>query len=88
MLLPFVQNNEYNKCFSFQNYVFTIVFNSTMVHSLPVLMNIISNLLLRALNITESIQVWSHPFVQVSQPKALHPGVRQLQQSCPKAMLE
>lgn len=53
-----------------------------MVHSLPVLMNIISNLLLRALNVTESIQVWSHPFVQVSQPKALHPGVRQLQQSC------
>ncbi|XP_042688868.1 cholesterol transporter ABCA5 [Centrocercus urophasianus] len=47
-----------------QNYVFTIVFNSTMVHSVPVLMNIISNLLLRALNVTESIQVWSHPFVQ------------------------
>ncbi|KAJ7401602.1 ATP binding cassette subfamily A member 5 [Pitangus sulphuratus] len=47
-----------------QNYVFTIVFNSTMVHSLPVLMNIVSNLLLRSLNVTESIQIWSNPFIQ------------------------
>uniref|UniRef100_A0A672UPW7 Cholesterol transporter ABCA5 n=1 Tax=Strigops habroptila TaxID=2489341 RepID=A0A672UPW7_STRHB len=49
-----------------QNYVFTVVFNSTMVHSLPVLMNIISNLLLRNLNVTESIQIWSNPFIQVN----------------------
>uniref|UniRef100_A0A8C3KGP5 Cholesterol transporter ABCA5 n=1 Tax=Calidris pygmaea TaxID=425635 RepID=A0A8C3KGP5_9CHAR len=48
-----------------QNYVFTVIFNSTMVHSLPVLMNIVSNLLLRSLNVTESIQIWSNPFVQV-----------------------
>ncbi|XP_061311226.1 cholesterol transporter ABCA5 [Pezoporus flaviventris] len=47
-----------------QNYVFMVVFNSTMVHSLPVLMNIISNLLLRNLNVTESIQIWSNPFIQ------------------------
>ncbi|NXF79116.1 ABCA5 protein, partial [Sclerurus mexicanus] len=47
-----------------QNYVFTVVFNSTMVHSLPVLMNIVSNLLLRSLNVTESIQIWSNPFIQ------------------------
>ncbi|NXD62039.1 ABCA5 protein, partial [Eolophus roseicapillus] len=47
-----------------QNYVFTVAFNSTMVHSLPVLMNIISNLLLRNLNVTESIQIWSNPFIQ------------------------
>lgn len=43
-----------------------IIFNSTMVHSLPVLMNIVSNLLLRNLNVTESIQIWSNPFIQVS----------------------
>ncbi|KFO74168.1 ATP-binding cassette sub-family A member 5, partial [Cuculus canorus] len=49
---------------SSQNYVFTVIFNSTMVHSLPVLMNIVSNLLLRNLNVTESIQIWSNPFVQ------------------------
>ncbi|XP_010131445.1 PREDICTED: ATP-binding cassette sub-family A member 5-like, partial [Buceros rhinoceros silvestris] len=47
-----------------QNYIFTIIFNSTMVHSVPVLMNIVSNLLLRNLNVTESIQIWSNPFVQ------------------------
>lgn len=46
-----------------------LVFNSTMVHSLPVLMNIVSNLLLHSLNVTESIQIWSNPFVQVSAPK-------------------
>ncbi|NXJ80394.1 ABCA5 protein, partial [Trogon melanurus] len=47
-----------------QSYIFSIIFNSTMVHSLPVLMNIVSNLLLRNLNVTESIQIWSNPFVQ------------------------
>ncbi|XP_015501469.1 ATP-binding cassette sub-family A member 5 [Parus major] len=47
-----------------QKYVFHIVFNSTMVHSLPVLMNIVSNLLLRSLNVTESIQIWSNPLIQ------------------------
>ncbi|KAM4673147.1 cholesterol transporter ABCA5 isoform 2-T4 [Amazona ochrocephala] len=47
-----------------QNYVFAVIFNSTMVHSLPVLMNIISNLLLRNLNVTENIQIWSNPFIQ------------------------
>ncbi|NXD10076.1 ABCA5 protein, partial [Nothocercus nigrocapillus] len=45
-------------------YLFTVAFNSTMVHSLPVLFNIVSNLLLRNLNVTESIQIWSNPFVQ------------------------
>uniref|UniRef100_A0A803VAE2 ATP binding cassette subfamily A member 5 n=1 Tax=Ficedula albicollis TaxID=59894 RepID=A0A803VAE2_FICAL len=48
------------------NYVFNIIFNSTMVHSLPVLMNIVSNLLLRSLNVTESIQIWSNPLIQVN----------------------
>ncbi|XP_068769447.1 cholesterol transporter ABCA5 isoform X2 [Struthio camelus] len=45
-------------------YLFAVVFNSTMVHSLPVLINIVSNLLLRNLNVTESIQIWSNPFIQ------------------------
>ncbi|XP_066469630.1 cholesterol transporter ABCA5-like [Tiliqua scincoides] len=47
-----------------KSYDFTAAFNRTMVHSLPVLMNIISNLYLRSLNVTESIQVWSDPFFQ------------------------
>ncbi|XP_023614814.1 ATP-binding cassette sub-family A member 5 isoform X5 [Myotis lucifugus] len=47
-----------------KDYVFTVVFNSTMVYALPVLMNIISNYYLYQLNVTESIQVWNTPFFQ------------------------
>ncbi|KAM5213439.1 cholesterol transporter ABCA5 isoform 2-T4 [Hipposideros larvatus] len=47
-----------------KEYVFTAVFNSTMVYSLPVLMNIISNYYLYNLNVTESIQIWNTPFFQ------------------------
>lgn len=47
-----------------KDYVFTVVFNSTMVYSLPVLMNIISNYYLHHENVTESIQVWNTPFFQ------------------------
>lgn len=45
-----------------------------MVHSLPVLMNIVSNLLLRSLNVTESIQIWSNPLVQVSSSQKITLG--------------
>lgn len=47
-----------------RDYVFTAVFNSSMVYSLPVLMNIISNYYLYHSNVTESIQVWNTPFFQ------------------------
>ncbi|XP_067571497.1 cholesterol transporter ABCA5 isoform X1 [Pseudorca crassidens] len=47
-----------------KDYVFTAVFNGTMVYSLPVLMNIISNYYLYHSNVTESIQIWNTPFVQ------------------------
>ncbi|XP_060058636.1 cholesterol transporter ABCA5 isoform X3 [Erinaceus europaeus] len=45
-----------------KDYVFTAVFNSTMVYCLPVLMNIISNYYLYRANVTESIQIWNTPF--------------------------
>nr|DBA27570.1 TPA: hypothetical protein GDO54_008045 [Pyxicephalus adspersus] len=45
-------------------FIYEAVFNSTMVHSLPVLINTISNTLLRQLHVNESIQVWSSPFPQ------------------------
>uniref|UniRef100_A0A8W4FA97 Cholesterol transporter ABCA5 n=1 Tax=Sus scrofa TaxID=9823 RepID=A0A8W4FA97_PIG len=54
----------FNVMQSEKDYVFTAVFNSTMVYSLPVLMNIISNYYLYHLNVTESIQVWNTPFIQ------------------------
>ncbi|XP_007957883.1 cholesterol transporter ABCA5 [Orycteropus afer afer] len=47
-----------------KDYIFSAVFNSTMVYSLPVLMNIISNYYLYHLNVTETIQIWSTPFFQ------------------------
>uniref|UniRef100_A0A2D4LJI6 Cholesterol transporter ABCA5 n=3 Tax=Micrurus TaxID=8634 RepID=A0A2D4LJI6_9SAUR len=47
-----------------KSYIFTVAFNRTMIHSLPVMMNIISNFYLYSLNITEKIQVWSNPFFQ------------------------
>ncbi|KAM6163045.1 cholesterol transporter ABCA5 [Rhynchocyon petersi] len=47
-----------------KDYVFSVIFNSTMLYSLPVLMNIISNYYLYNLNVTESIQIWSTPFIQ------------------------
>uniref|UniRef100_A0A8C9EDL3 Cholesterol transporter ABCA5 n=1 Tax=Phocoena sinus TaxID=42100 RepID=A0A8C9EDL3_PHOSS len=47
-----------------KDYVFTAVFNGTMVYSLPVLMNIISNYYLYHSNVTERIQIWNTPFVQ------------------------
>ncbi|KFO26306.1 ATP-binding cassette sub-family A member 5 [Fukomys damarensis] len=53
-----------NVVLSEKDYIFTAVFNSTMVHSLPVLMNIISNYYLYHLNVTETIQIWSTPFFQ------------------------
>ncbi|KAL7989592.1 hypothetical protein Chor_012258 [Crotalus horridus] len=47
-----------------KSYIFTAAFNRTMIHSLPVMMNIISNFYLYNSNITEKIQVWSNPFFQ------------------------
>ncbi|XP_006872355.1 PREDICTED: ATP-binding cassette sub-family A member 5 [Chrysochloris asiatica] len=47
-----------------KDYVFSAVFNTSMIYSLPVLMNIISNYYLYHLNVTESIQIWSTPFFQ------------------------
>uniref|UniRef100_A0A8I3W729 Cholesterol transporter ABCA5 n=1 Tax=Callithrix jacchus TaxID=9483 RepID=A0A8I3W729_CALJA len=47
-----------------KDYIFAAVFNSTMVYSLPILVNIISNYYLYHLNMTETIQIWSTPFFQ------------------------
>ncbi|XP_062976127.1 cholesterol transporter ABCA5-like [Elgaria multicarinata webbii] len=47
-----------------KSYIFTVAFNSTMVHSLPVMMNVISNLYLHNLNVTGNILVWSSSYFQ------------------------
>ncbi|XP_062827238.1 cholesterol transporter ABCA5 isoform X2 [Anolis carolinensis] len=45
-----------------KSYIFTAAFNCTMEHSLPVIINIISNLYLHSLNVTENICVWTSSF--------------------------
>ncbi|XP_072414639.1 cholesterol transporter ABCA5 isoform X1 [Chiloscyllium punctatum] len=45
-----------------KQYMFTAVFNSTVIHSLPVLINMISNALLISVNGSGGIHTWSKPF--------------------------
>ncbi|XP_058029043.1 cholesterol transporter ABCA5-like isoform X4 [Ahaetulla prasina] len=47
-----------------KSYVLKAAFNRTMLHSLPLMMNIISNLYLYNLNVTENIHVWISSFIQ------------------------
>ncbi|XP_060127944.1 cholesterol transporter ABCA5 isoform X1 [Zootoca vivipara] len=55
-------NGALNVSHAGKSYIFTAAFNCTMKHSLPVMMNIISNLYLHNLNVTENISVWSSSF--------------------------
>uniref|UniRef100_A0A8B9SHJ4 ABC transporter domain-containing protein n=1 Tax=Anas platyrhynchos TaxID=8839 RepID=A0A8B9SHJ4_ANAPL len=52
-----------------QSYRFTILCHMEAVNCFPVLVNIISNALLRALNSTTHIRIWSHPFFSVNNPR-------------------
>ncbi|XP_077482051.1 cholesterol transporter ABCA5 [Stigmatopora argus] len=47
---------------SSKGFRYSLAFNSTAVHSLPMIANILSNALLRGLNGTGSIRTWSKPF--------------------------
>ncbi|XP_005805417.1 ATP-binding cassette sub-family A member 5-like isoform X1 [Xiphophorus maculatus] len=45
-----------------EGFRYTIAFNSTTIHSLPMAVNILSNALLRGLNGTGRIRTWTKPF--------------------------
>uniref|UniRef100_A0A3B3U027 Cholesterol transporter ABCA5 n=1 Tax=Poecilia latipinna TaxID=48699 RepID=A0A3B3U027_9TELE len=45
-----------------EGFRYTIAFNSTTIHSLPMAVNILSNALLRGLNRTGRIRTWTKPF--------------------------
>ncbi|XP_051490810.1 ATP-binding cassette sub-family A member 10-like isoform X2 [Apus apus] len=45
-----------------QSYRFTVLCHIEAINCFPVLVNVISNSLLRALNSTAHIRIWSHPF--------------------------
>lgn len=49
-----------------QGFRYSVAFNSTTVHSLPMTVNILSNALLRGLNGTGRIHTWAKPFDYVS----------------------
>ncbi|NXX52367.1 ABCAA protein, partial [Scopus umbretta] len=53
---------------SLKSYRFTVLCHVEAVNCFPVLVNIISNALLRALNSTGHIRIWSHPFFSVNDP--------------------
>ncbi|NXE01436.1 ABCA9 protein, partial [Chaetorhynchus papuensis] len=47
---------------SLKSYRFTVLCHMESINCFPVLVNVISNSLLRTLNSTRHIQIWSHPF--------------------------
>lgn len=49
-----------------QGFRYSVAFNSTTVHSLPMAVNILSNALLRGLNGSGQIRTWTKPFEYVS----------------------
>ncbi|NXK06969.1 ABCAA protein, partial [Herpetotheres cachinnans] len=51
---------------SLKSYRFTVLCHMEAVNCFPVLVNVISNALLRALNSTVHIRIWSRPFFSVS----------------------
>ncbi|NXN71454.1 ABCAA protein, partial [Himantopus himantopus] len=52
-----------------QSYRFTVLCHVETVNCFPVLVNIISNALLRALNSTVHIRIWNHAFFSVNNPR-------------------
>lgn len=47
-----------------KKYSFTAAFNSTMIHSLPSVLNLLSNSILTNLNSSGHIDLWSKPFIE------------------------
>ncbi|XP_054026316.1 ATP-binding cassette sub-family A member 10-like [Dryobates pubescens] len=52
-----------------QSYRFTVLCHMEAINCFPVLVNVISNALLRALNSTQHIRIWSHPFFSLNSPR-------------------
>ncbi|XP_073166648.1 ATP-binding cassette sub-family A member 10-like isoform X4 [Lepidochelys kempii] len=52
-----------------QSYRFTVMCSIETINCFPVLVNIISNALLRTLNSTAQIRIWSHPFFPENHPE-------------------
>ncbi|NXC31749.1 ABCAA protein, partial [Campylorhamphus procurvoides] len=55
--------------YSLKSYRFTVLCHLEAVNCFPVLVNVISNALLRTLNSTGHIRIWSHPFFSLYNPR-------------------
>ncbi|NWV20453.1 ABCA9 protein, partial [Origma solitaria] len=54
---------------SLKSYRFTVLCHLEAINCFPVLVNVISNALLRTLNSTRHIRIWSHPFFSLFNPQ-------------------
>ncbi|NXF98070.1 ABCAA protein, partial [Eubucco bourcierii] len=54
---------------SLKSYRFTVLCHMEAINCFPVLVNVISNALLRTLNSTQHIRIWSHPFFSLNSPR-------------------
>ncbi|NWX76157.1 ABCAA protein, partial [Alca torda] len=54
---------------SLKSYRFTVLCHMEAVNCFPVLVNVISNALLRALNSSVHIRIWNHPFFSIGNPR-------------------
>ncbi|XP_064006723.1 ATP-binding cassette sub-family A member 10-like [Pogoniulus pusillus] len=52
-----------------QSYRFTVLCHMEAINCFPVLVNVISNALLRAINSTHHIRLWSHPYFSLLSPR-------------------
>ncbi|NWU22183.1 ABCA9 protein, partial [Dyaphorophyia castanea] len=57
---------------SLKSYRFTVLCHLEAINCFPVLVNVISNALLRTLNSTRHIQIWSHPFFSLFHGRYWH----------------
>uniref|UniRef100_A0A4W5NEE0 Cholesterol transporter ABCA5 n=1 Tax=Hucho hucho TaxID=62062 RepID=A0A4W5NEE0_9TELE len=64
-----IDNRHFFSFSGMQGFRYSVAFNSTTVHSLPMTVNVLSNAILRGLNGTQHIHTWTKPFDYVSQIK-------------------
>uniref|UniRef100_A0A8C7HKG6 Cholesterol transporter ABCA5 n=1 Tax=Oncorhynchus kisutch TaxID=8019 RepID=A0A8C7HKG6_ONCKI len=61
-----MKNTDYMSCAphsaAINGFRYSVAFNSTTVHSLPMTVNVLSNAILRGLNGTQRIHTWTKPF--------------------------
>uniref|UniRef100_A0A674K916 ABC transporter domain-containing protein n=1 Tax=Terrapene triunguis TaxID=2587831 RepID=A0A674K916_9SAUR len=88
--VEWVENTfELLSCLAFlQSYRFTVMCSIETINCFPVLVNIISNALLRTLNSTAQIRIWSHPFFSVTRSQLRVSGLFPSAYWCGQALVD